>query len=216
MMFLNEEARMKKLALVALAAICLVAFTPRPAEAGVGIKGGVSWSSLALASTDPIPFSLGTLQYYTGGLFFDIGLGFVSIQPEILYVRMGGLYEVDEANSLEFRHQYIQVPLLLRFNVIPAGPIRPFVCAGGYGAYLLKSEGVMEVDGETTTEVITEDYQRYDYGVVGGAGILFKLGIVGISVEGRYNYGLANLFKDPAVGDSMKNRSAMALIGIKF
>ena len=207
---------MKKLALVALAAICLTAFIPGPLEAGVGLKGGVTWSSLALASPDPIPFSFGNLQYYAGGLFFDLGLGFVSIQPEILYVRMGGLYEVDEANSLEFRHQYIQVPLLLRFNVVPAGPIRPFVCAGGYGAYLIKSEGVLEVDGETTKEDITEDYQRYDYGVVGGAGILFKLGVVGLSVEGRYNYGLANLFKDPLEGESMKNRSVMALVGIKF
>ena len=168
---------MKKLALVALAAICLTAFIPGPLEAGVGLKGGVTWSSLALASPDPIPFSFGNLQYYAGGLFFDLGLGFVSIQPEILYVRMGGLYEVDEANSLEFRHQYIQVPLLLRFNVVPAGPIRPFV---------------------------------------GGAGILFKLGVVGLSVEGRYNYGLANLFKDPLEGESMKNRSVMALVGIKF
>jgi hypothetical protein len=207
---------MKKLAPVAVAAICLTAFIPGAAQAGVGLKGGVAWSSLALASTEPIPFSFGNLQDYAGGLFFDVGLGFVSIQPEILYVRMGGEYEVDEANSLEFRHQYIQVPLLLRFNVIPAGPIRPFVCAGGYGAYLLKSEGVMELDGETTKEVITEDYQRYDYGVIGGAGILFKLGVIGLSVEGRYNYGLANIFKDPAAGDSMKNRSLMALVGIKF
>jgi hypothetical protein len=207
---------MKKLAIVALAAIFLTAFVPKALEAGVGLKGGLTWSSLALASAEPIPFSFGNLQYYAGGLFFDVGLGFVSVQPEILYVRMGGLYEVDEANSLEFRHEYLQVPLLLRFNVIPAGPIRPFVCAGGYGAYLIRSVGVMEVDGETTKEVITEDYQRLDYGVVGGAGILFKLGIIGLSVEGRYNYGLVNLFKDPAAGDSMKNRSVMALVGIKF
>jgi hypothetical protein len=122
---------MKKLAIVALAAIFLTAFVPKALEAGVGLKGGLTWSSLALASAEPIPFSFGNLQYYAGGLFFDVGLGFVSVQPEILYVRMGGLYEVDEANSLEFRHEYLQVPLLLRFNVIPAGPIRPFVCAGG-------------------------------------------------------------------------------------
>jgi membrane-associated protease RseP (regulator of RpoE activity) len=207
---------MKKLIIVVAAAVALTALAPIGLEAGVGLKGGLSWSSLAQSSTEPIPFSFGKLPYYVGGVFFDIGLGFVSIQPEILYVRMGGQYEVDELNSLEIRHQYIQAPLLLRFNVIPAGPIRPFICAGGYGAYLIKSEGVMEIDGTAEKTDITEDYQRFDYGVVGGAGILFKLGIVGLSIEGRYNYGLANILKAPAAGESMKNRSLMALVGIKF
>jgi len=207
---------MKKLLVAVIAAVALTALAPLGLQAGVGIKGGLSSSSLALASTEPIPFTFGNLQYYVGGVFFDIGLGFVSIQPEFLYVRMGGQYEVDELNSLEFRHQYIQAPLLLRFNVIPAGPVRPFICAGGYGAYLIKSEGVMEIDGTVEKTDVTEDYRRFDYGLVGGAGILFKLGFVGLSVEGRYNYGLANMLMDPAAGDSMKNRSLMALVGIKF
>lgn len=207
---------MKKLIIAVVAAVALTALVPLSLEAGVGLKGGMTWSSLSLASTEPIPFTFGNLQYYAGGVFFDIGLGFVSIQPEFLYIRMGGLYEVDELNSLEFRHQYIQAPLLLRFNILPAGPIRPFICAGGYGAYLLKSEGVMEIDGTVEKTDVTSDYQRFDYGVVGSAGILFKLGFIGLSIEGRYNYGLANMLKNPAAGDSMKNRSLMALVGIKF
>jgi membrane-associated protease RseP (regulator of RpoE activity) len=207
---------MKKLIIAVVAAVALTALVPLSLEAGVGFKGGMTWSSLSLASTEPIPFAFGNLQYYAGGVFFDIGLGFVAIQPEFLYVRMGGLYEVDELNSLEFRHQYIQAPLLLRFTIIPAGPIRPFICAGGYGAYLLKSEGVMEIDGTVEKTDVTADYQRFDYGVVGSAGILFKLGFIGLSIEGRYNYGLANVLKSPAVGDAMKNRSLMALVGIKF
>lgn len=207
---------MKKLIIAVVAAVALTALVPLGLQAGVGLKGGLSWSSLSLASTEPIPFTFGTSQSYAGGMFFDIGMGFVTVQPEILYVRMGGEYEVDELNSLEFRHQYIQVPLLLRFNILPAGPIRPFICAGGYGAYLIKAEGVMEIDGTVEKTDVTEDYQRFDYGLVGGAGLLFKLGVVGLSIEGRYNYGLANLLKDPAVGDSMKNQSLMALVGIKF
>ena len=58
--------------------------------------------------------------------------------------------------------------------------------------------------------------QKYDYGAVGGAGLAFRLPGVSISVEGRYNLGLANIMKDPAVGDSIKNRSVMALVGIGF
>jgi Outer membrane protein beta-barrel domain len=207
---------MKKLALACLITIFVAAAVPQALEAGVGFKGGLTWSSLAIKSTDPMPFDFGKLQYYAGGVFFDLGLGFVSIQPEILYVRMGAAYEVDELNSLEFRLHYIQAPVLLRLNIIPAGPVRPFLCGGGYGAYLLKSEGVMEIDGVTEKTDVTDEYERIDYGLVGGAGIMFKLGIIGLSVEGRYTYGLANIIKDPLAGESVKNRSLMALVGIKF
>lgn len=207
---------MKKLIIAVVAAICLTALVPLSLSAGVGLKFGYSSSSLALASTEPIPFSFGALSYYTGGLFFEGGLGFISIQPEVLYVRMGGRYEVDEANSLEFRHEYVQVPVLLKLNIIPAGPIRPFLCGGGYGAYLIKAQGVLEIDGVPETENLTSDYERFDYGLIGGAGLTFKLGGIGLSIEGRYNYGMANLIKDPAVGDSMKNQSWMGLVGIKF
>jgi Outer membrane protein beta-barrel domain len=207
---------MKKIVIAVVAAVVLTALVPLGLEAGVTVKGGLSWSSLAMASTEPIPFTFGNLQFYTGGLSFSLGLGFVSVQPEVLFVRMGGAYEVDEANSLEFRHDYIQVPLLLKFNVVPAGPVRPFICAGGYGAYLIKAKGVLEIDGVAEEEDLTEDYTKLDYGLVGGAGITFKLPGIAFSIEGRYNYGLANIMKDPVAGDSMKNRSLMALVGIGF
>jgi len=207
---------MKKLVIAAVAAVCLTAFVPQSLDAGVGIKGGYTSSTFALASTEPIPFSFGALDYFAGGLYFEGGLGFISIQPEVLYVRMGGKYTVDADNSLEIRQEYVQVPVLIKLNIIPAGPIRPFLCGGGYGAYLLKSQGIMTIDGVESRETLTSDYERFDYGLVGGAGIAFKLVGLSLSLEGRYNYGLANLIKDPAAGDSMKNECWMALIGFNF
>jgi hypothetical protein len=129
---------------------------------------------------------------------------------------MGGQYEVDELNSLEFRNDYIQVPVMLKLNIIPAGPIRPFLCGGAYGAYLIKAKGVLEIDGEHTEEDMSENYERFDYGLVGGAGLAFKLPGISLSIEGRFNYGLQNLIKDPVPGDSMKNQCWMALAGISF
>ncbi|TFG54751.1 MAG: PorT family protein, partial [Candidatus Aminicenantes bacterium] len=117
---------------------------------------------------------------------------------------------------LKWQLDYIQVPVLLKLNIIPAGPIRPFICAGGYGAYLIKAKGIMTVDGVPEGTTLTADYQKYDYGVVGGAGLTFKLPGIAISVEGRYNYGLKNILVDPAAGDSLKNTSMMVLVGIGF
>jgi hypothetical protein len=206
---------MKKHVIAVVMAVALTALVPLGLEAGVVLKGGLSRSSLAIAPTPPPP-SFGNLQYYTGGLSLSLGLGIVSLRPEVLYVRMGGAYETDEANSREIRHDYVQVPILLRFNVVPLGPVRPFICGGGYGSYLIKSVSVVETGGVVEKEDRTDEYLSYDYGVVVGAGIAFKLPLIAFSIEGRYNYGLANIIKDPAAGESSKNRSLMALVGIGF
>ena len=207
---------MKRLMIVVLAALCVAALLPQTLSAGFGIKGGYTLSKFSLTSTEPLPFSFVNLPYYTGGIYFSLKLGPLAIQPEVLYTRMGARYAV-EGDSLEYRFDYIQVPLLLKLSVIPAGPIRPVIYAGGYGAYLIKANGVMTVDGVPGDGAdISDEYQKYDYGVIGGVGLDFKLPGITFSVEGRYNYGLKNILIDPATGDSMKNRSMMALVGIGF
>lgn len=201
---------MKKLSIVMLAALCAAALMPMGLDAGVGIKGGYSLSKFKDTS-----LVWKNLPFFVGGVYIEKSLGFVSLQPEFLYVRMGGRYEEVDF-SLENRADYLQVPVLLKLNVVPAGPIRPFLFAGGYGAYLIKFTGIMVDAGERSEADLTSDYQRFDYGFIGGAGLKFKLPGVAVSIEGRYNYGLMNILKEPAEGEYMKNRSIMALIGIGF
>ena len=203
---------MKRLMIVVLAVLCVAALLPQTLSAGFGIKGGYSLSKF---STTPVGGIFSNLPSPVGGIFFSLGLGPLAIQPEVLYVRMGGKIEILE-DSLEERLDYIQVPVLLKLSVIPAGPIRPFIYAGGYGAYLLKANDVTLIDGVTDESDVTENYQRYDYGVVGGAGLAFKLPGISISIEGRYNYGLKNILTAAGPGESVKNRSMMALVGIGF
>jgi len=204
---------MKRFMIMVLAALCVAALLPQTLSAGFGIKGGYSLSNF---TTAPVGGIFSNMPSPVGGIFFSLGLGPLAIQPEVLYVRMGGKIEILE-DSLEERLDYIQVPVLLKLNVIPAGPIRPFIYAGGYGAYLLKAREVTLIGGVVTDELnVTEIYQRYDYGVVGGAGLKFKLPGISISIEGRYNYGLKNILTDPSAGEAVKNRSMMALVGIGF
>ena len=204
---------MKRLMIVTLAVICAAAVLPQSLAAGFGIKGGYALSKFSVEGGGFL-----NLPSPVGGVFFSLKLGPLAIQPEALYVRMGGKVG-DSSNRLEWRFDYIQVPVLLKFSVIPLGPIRPVIYAGGYGSYLFKARGVTVVDGTAQTPVdMSEDYQKYDYGVVGGAGIEFKLPGIMISVEGRYNYGLMNIWKPLGPDDptSWKNRSMMALLGIGF
>jgi hypothetical protein len=206
---------MKKFLVVALAALCVAAVLPQTLAAGVGIKGGLSLSKYAYTSPDPMPFAMENLTGLVGGVYFNMGLGPLSLQPEILYVRMGMKYSFEGA-TIEYRTDYVQVPLLLKVSVIPAGPIRPVVYVGGYGSYLLNAKGVMTSEEGSDSGDLADMYQKYDYGLVGGAGLEFKLPGLKLSVEGRYNLGLANVLKEADPGSSLKNRSMMALVGIGF
>jgi hypothetical protein len=211
----DQGVVMKKAMIVVLVALVVGALVPQTLSAGVGIKGGYSWSKFSLTSSEPPPFAFGYLPYYVGGLYFNINLGLFSIQPEVLYTRMGAKYEVG-ADSLQYRFDYIQVPVLIKLNVIPVGPIRPFIAVGGYGSYLLRAKGVSVIGGVSEETDLADMIQKYDYGAVGGAGVAFRLPGISLSVEGRYNLGLANVAKNALPGESMKNRSVMALVGIGF
>jgi hypothetical protein len=212
----RKEVYMKRSAIVVLAALCAVALVPSDLAAGVGIKAGYSLARFTQVSTEPLSFTWDYLPFFAGGLYVEHSLlGFLSFQPELLYVRMGGQYEITDF-SLEDRLDYIQLPVLLKLNILPAGPVRPFLCAGGYGAYLIKYTSAMVDAGEPDEADLTSEHMRYDYGLVGGGGLKFKLPGISVSIEGRYNYGMMNILKDPAEGESKKNRSIMALVGIGF
>lgn len=207
---------MKKVFVACLVTLFAAVSVPQALNAGIGFKLGYTSSTLPQTSETSLPFAFGALSSFAGGLSFENGLGFFSVVPELLYVRMGGQYRFDASNSLEERHDYIQVPVLLKLNIIPAGPIRPFLSGGVYGAYLLNAKGIMEIDGAPMEEDITGNYERFDYGLVGGVGLAFKLPGIALSIEGRFNYGLQNIWKDPEPGYSMKNQCWMALAGISF
>lgn len=206
---------MKRLMVVFLAVLCAAALVPQNLTAGVGIKGGYALSKFSLTAAEAPPFM--NLRSPVGGIFFNLKLGPLAIQPEVLYVRMGGKYD-NGGGKVEERFDYVQVPVLLKLSVIPLGPIRPVIYAGGYGSYLLRARLVMMDDGGTIIDeaAVTDEYEKYDYGLVGGAGLEFKLLGISISIEGRYNYGLWNIIKNPPAGESRKNRSMMALVGIGF
>jgi hypothetical protein len=207
---------MKRLAIGLVVLMGAMALVPQTLDAGVGIKGGYTLSKFLWKSDNPVPFE-SNLPYFAGGLYFSLSMGFVTIQPEILYTRMGGRLDENPDLILEYWFDYIQVPVLLKFNIIPAGPVRPFLYGGGYGAYLIKATGVtIDAGVESSRTDLMDTYEKLDYGVLGGAGLTFKLPGIAITVEGRYNYGLRNLYIDPVSGEFQRNTSIMALVGIGF
>lgn len=204
---------MKKFLIASLAVLFTAALLPQSAGAAVGFKGGYALSKFAVTGEAP-PIPLVNLKAPVGGVFFGIGFGLFSIQPEILYVRMGTrMQEAGSPDWMEIRLDYVQVPLLLKVNVMP-GPISPMIYGGPYGAYRIAAKGV--ISGVSGSTDIGDQYAKTDYGIIVGGGLDFKLAVIKLSAEARYNLGLANIAVDPDPGTSVKNKSLMFLVGIAF
>ena len=202
---------MKKFLIVSLAILFAAAVLPQSAAAGVGVKGGYSWANLKFTGADGV-LPLTDLKNVVAGVYFSMGLGLFSVQPEILYVRQGTRME-EAPDWMEVRLDYIQVPVLLKVHVIP-GPISPMIYGGPYGAYRIAARGA--VSGVPGTVDISDGYTTTDYGVVFGGGIDFRLPVIKLSAEVRYNLGLANVAQNAAAGESVKTKSLMVLVGIGF
>ena len=207
---------MKRFAIVCLVLACAAALGAQTEASKVGVKAGFSLARIHETATVPLLFEWQNLPFVTGGVFVEGGWGLMALEAEALYVQMGGRFTIDEANGLKNRFHYIQVPVQVKVRPVGGGLIRPFVAGGAYGAYLIRAESYLTADGETAKANVTADYVRWDVGVLGSAGLTFKLPGMSLSLEGRYNLGLMNILRDPIAGDTIHNRCWMALVGLSY
>ena len=169
---------------------------------GLGIKGGLSYGSTP-NTNGALP---GTLSSHSG---FAIGVSveggsIIGLGIEGLYAQRG--YSSTVAGSSR-ELAYLDVPAYVKLT-LPLPALAPFAYAGPQLSYELKCEsgGVTCPSGRT----------KLTYAGVIGAGV--RLGVLGgISLEGRYVYGLNDLKMDTVSNtDSYKTRSFMLLAGFGF
>ena len=190
--------RMSAFAVVAV--LALVGAPAARAQGGIGIKGGLAYSDVSNSGVLP-----GDLHSRTG---FAVGLGVESNAPvgfglEALYAQRGvsggALGESRELN-------YVDVPLYLRVGM-PTPGISPFAYAGPQVSFEIQCRAGGGDCPDTGRPKTT-------YAGVIGAGVRLA---GGLSVEGRYVYGLTALkLRTVSTSESYKNRSFMVLLGLGF
>ncbi|MDI6846245.1 MAG: porin family protein, partial [Candidatus Saccharicenans sp.] len=167
-----------------LVALLMLGLVTMPARAGIhfGLKGGLS---LANIKSDPPTFEgfeWKTKQGIAGGASLEIGLikGF-SLQPEILYVQKGAKITANIEGmdiTLNANIDYIEIPLLLKYNLISGGPTVPSVYVGPYIGFNTKAEFVISITGyPEEREDIKDDIKNTEYGLTFGVGLTQKLGL---------------------------------------
>jgi Outer membrane protein beta-barrel domain len=207
---------MKRLLIISLAVLCVAAIVPQNLAAGVGIKGGFNFSNMTFKPADPEMPDFQNLRGLTGGLFFSLNMGFVGIQPEILYSRRGMMFSPDPENKIEYMADYIEGLVLAKLSVLPAGPVRPIIFAGPSFGYLLNAKGRITTPEGTEEADLDEMFEKTAWAAVFGGGLEFKLPGILLTVDGRYHMGLTNVSTEVEVGQTVKNKGFSVLVGIGF
>lgn len=175
-----------------------------------GIKGGFDLTSLYISDVSSEHMKPG----FDVGVFSKIPLtrGF-SLQPELIYSLKGAkdTYNNFLQGSGEYRFNlgYMQVPLLAVVNILPNFNLQ----AGGYAAYLVGAN-VKNVDQngniESATELNTGDFNRWDFGLIGGA----AFDIQNFTIGARYSYGLSQIGKSGNLSGDLTKNSKNAGVGV--
>ncbi len=185
----------------------------RKLTAKIGVKGGLNFTNLYVDNVKDENMKLGG----NVGLFAKIPLAKgLSFQPELLYSMKGSQLNYNNvfgSGKYRFNLDYVEIPLLAVINVATNFNIQ----LGGYTAFLA-SVKVKDVDQNGNIRGVTEfnknDFQTFDYGLVGGLG--FDVGSV--TLGARYSYGLKEVGKNGTLSGNItqnsKNSAFSLFLGI--
>lgn len=157
-----------------------LAVSAQPAQAQLGITGGLNFNNLGDIEGSSATFENSTGYHF--GAFVDFGLGPVDVRPAVIYHKIG-TYEVNAEN---FDLNAIEVPIDLRFSVLPTPIVSPYLLAA---PVLTFPQGEDEFEDGVEDLSLTADI---------GAGLSFSLPGVGLTLmpELRYGIGVTNYLKD--------------------
>jgi len=180
----------------------------------VGVKGGLNLAKFKENMRDE-NFKIG----FNFGLFakMPVSRGF-SIQPELLYSSKGSTLKYDgDFGKGEYRVNlnYVEIPVMGVLNISKNFNLQ----AGGYVGYLAKGNVKdMKDDGtvENAVDLKAENFNRFDYGLVGGLGVDIQTFTVGA----RYDYGLKEIGDNSSLSGQLtgnsKNNVVTFYIGFGF
>lgn len=167
-------------------------------NSGFGIKGGVNFANVH--GTRNIVDTNTHINFHAGAYAqFALSQSF-SLQIEGLYSRKGF-----EADNVENRFDYLELPLLAVYNI-----------SDRFSLHLGPQISVMVAAKQDGNEINMDDLNTFDYGLAGGAEARFNF----MRVGARYNMGFAGLLDEGdtglELGRDMKNSVLQLYIGVGF
>ena len=208
--------------------------TPAMAQLGderqvfsIGVNGGVNMSKVdfspRIKQNSQTGMSAGVTFRYICEKYFSM---ICAIQTEVNYSQRGWNEKIEDGTGNTYNRQmnYIEVPLLahLAFGKdSQTSGFRFFVNMGPQFSYFLSETEHMSENWDTSMRPNGVVYQygkptenKFEYGIVGGAGIELSTGVGHFLLEGRYYYGLSDFYKNSK--KDVFGRSAHSYIGVRL
>lgn len=187
-------------------------------EWNIGVNGGVTLSKMRFNPSVPQEF----LPQYAGGISFRyITEQNFGIQAELNYSMRGWKEKTDTIsffNKYSRSLVYAELPLLTHLYFDMSKHTRFIINAGPQLGYYLSDthEGTSNLVGEYNVEALKVK-NKFDYGLLGGMGVELRTGIGKFVLEGRYYFGLSDVFdtKKTAEHDYL-SASGNQVVGVKL
>ncbi|MEG1615679.1 MAG: porin family protein [Bacteroidales bacterium] len=175
---------------------------PYPKEHSFGITGGVNLSRMSFTPT--------VLQDYKMGQTMGITWRYVEekyfgIQAELLYTSKGWKERFDDNPALYYERtlNYIELPVLSHI-FFGNHRIKGFVNLGPKFGYYLSDSQKSNIPKGSDEDIPAHNLavsSKVDYGITGGAGMELRFGKHSFLVEGRYYFGLGDIFPNKKKDD---------------
>ena len=203
----------KLLTILSIVTLVFLFLLPNLAFSQMGITKGVKVGlNLATVTGDdvdyvagPVTISPGTRTSFSVGGFVILNLpGMLKVRPEILYSMKGAKYDTPIGDAT-MKLDYLEVPVLLQYNLIP-GPISPNIFAGPALGIKLSAKG--ESPGGAEEDI--DDVKSMDLGLVIGGGVILN---DKFTVDLRFSLGLSTIDDSDNEAD-IKNQVISLMAGI--
>ncbi|HPW70733.1 MAG TPA: porin family protein [Bacteroides graminisolvens] len=186
----------------------------------VGVNGGMNFSNVSFTPK----IKQKTTNGMTGGLtvryisekYFAMICG---LQMELNYSQRGWTELIEENTDTYSREMnYLEIPFLahLAFGKERGG--RFFINAGPQIGFLLNEKEKKSADfspiSRTSYQYGKMADNKFDYGIVGGAGVEIRTGVGNFLVEGRYYYALSDFYKTTKKDDF--SRAAHSILSARI
>lgn len=169
-------------------------------KAQIGIKGGLNLATFN--DVDDVEYRPG----FVFGTFLDLPIenSPLSLQPELLFAQYGSNIENSDAY---FEVDYIQIPVLFKFDIISESNASPHVYLGPYVSFTTNSE----VKNQNLAINFEDETEPTDFGAIVGFGIDTENAQFGV----RYTAGITTI-EDASFQSDAKNGAFSLTLGFKF
>jgi hypothetical protein len=201
---------------------------------GFKIGGNTNFASISGVASSVMPDNTAYIGF-SGGLevgvpmdekfTFKTGVNYIEkgfTLDQSTDVNLGGI-NVPLGAKVNTKINYVDVPVLLQYNLPINSSIQAYAFAGPNVSYALsgaiqtKAQVLFDINVKKIPLDLSDDtYNRIDLGAAVGGGIAANIGSGQVFTDLKYNHSFTNSINDPIVDLGVKNRSINYQIGYRF